>query len=240
MPILLASILGVDLTAKLDVSTIMTSHLAEIDEVFQYQDIPSVDWVEKPVVVVPETRANEPPMVTPVYSPIASVFNDSRAPTVVGEEVQTRGIVDNELSRATPVQGANVSEPNDLRAPTVIVEEVQTTVTAGNHRDYAQYTPVRVTARTITPEPEMPSQYARLIQQVVRLGQRAGSRLLNPGFNEAHPATHEERLWFGMSETFGIRNNDPFAHDMRIGAVGEAYVSPPQTHPTKQSPLTET
>ncbi|OAL53028.1 hypothetical protein IQ07DRAFT_585016 [Pyrenochaeta sp. DS3sAY3a] len=223
MHILLASILGVYSTAQSNIQNILTSHIGDIDEVFQFQDIPSVDWVEKPVVVVPETQAIEPPMVTPVHSPIASVFNDSRAPTVVGDDIQSTGLADNELPRATLVHGANAAEPNDLRAPTVIIEEVQTTARAGNYRDYAQYTPVLVTARTVTPEPDM-SQYARLIQQVVRLGQRAGSRLRNPGVNEAHAATHEERLFFGMSETFGIRNNDPFAHDMRIGAVGEAYV----------------
>ena len=76
----------------------------------------------------------------------------------------------------------------------------------------------------------LPTQYPRLIEQVVRSAQRAGLRHDAPGGTDrfgvadASPSPDLFNDTFDHTATFGDRDANEFAHDRRIGAAGEAFV----------------
>jgi hypothetical protein len=54
IPTLFASILSVGAAAAFDISCIISSSLRDLDDVLLEQDIPQVEWIEKPVIVIPD------------------------------------------------------------------------------------------------------------------------------------------------------------------------------------------
>ncbi|KAF1842835.1 uncharacterized protein K460DRAFT_367777 [Cucurbitaria berberidis CBS 394.84] len=185
MPELLTRVLGVDASAKFNISSIVASSLRDLDDILTEQDVPSVDWIEKPAIDIPELSEDERPR-TPIPH---SVFDDSDATTIV-----------NDSGYLTP------------RAPS-------------RYRDESEHTPSRVDIRDAI-QPPSPAQYPRLIEQVVQIAQRAGHRREGGGgVGVAYtPPRDGEYRYFDHVATFGNREVNEFAHDRRIGAVGEAFV----------------
>lgn len=81
LPKFLATFMECDSSAKFSVSSIVASDLSDLDDILLEQDIPSVDWIEKPLLVIPEHRANESPRT--ITS--TSSFEDPDI-TVVGDD----------------------------------------------------------------------------------------------------------------------------------------------------------
>ncbi|KAF2680362.1 hypothetical protein K458DRAFT_94472 [Lentithecium fluviatile CBS 122367] len=138
-----------------------------------------------------------------------------------------------------------VPEPPENRSPP--------TSTAGEHRagTDAPSTPSRTSGALLTPEsalerdegrhhtssdgyngPSTPTpsgEYVRLAEDVVRSAQRATYRQRRSSTNEVpiHETTPISPLSdyeFDHDTTFGSRDANAFAHDRKIGALGEAYV----------------
>ena len=76
--------------------------------------------------------------------------------------------------------------------------------------------------------PTRPPFYERLIEEVVQSAHRAGQQQQRPSHHQ-HPQTPSPHanlsiFEYDHEETFGNRDADTLAHDMRIGASGESYV----------------
>jgi hypothetical protein len=61
LPELLTSVLGVGQAATFNVASIIASTLEDLDDVLIEQDIPPVEWIDKPVVVIPKVVEPERP-----------------------------------------------------------------------------------------------------------------------------------------------------------------------------------
>jgi hypothetical protein len=61
LPELLKKILDVGSSATFNISSIVTADLADLDDVSIEQDIPPVEWIEKPVLILPDTSGDERP-----------------------------------------------------------------------------------------------------------------------------------------------------------------------------------
>jgi hypothetical protein len=61
LPELLKKILHVGSSATFNISSIVTANLADLDDVSIEQDIPPVEWIEKPVLILPDTSGDERP-----------------------------------------------------------------------------------------------------------------------------------------------------------------------------------
>lgn len=59
LPKLLATILGVPLSATFDISNIVSCNLPDLENVLVEQDISSVDWIERPVIVIPNVTVEQ-------------------------------------------------------------------------------------------------------------------------------------------------------------------------------------
>lgn len=64
-----------------------------------------------------------------------------------------------------------------------------------------------------------PSQYRRLVEQIIRCAQRTPNRDVRVD------PIGEESTYFDRVATFGIRETNEFAYNRRVGAAGEAFVS---------------
>jgi hypothetical protein len=91
LPELLTNILGVSSIATFNISSIVTSTLGDLEDVLIEQDIPPVEWIERPVVVISEGVEEER-----LVSPASVVENDD---TVTLVDLQT-GLA---TSTATPI-----------------------------------------------------------------------------------------------------------------------------------------
>jgi hypothetical protein len=167
LPKLLSGILRLDQTATFDISTIMESRLRDLEDMLVEQDIPPVDWIEKPVIDLKDFPEDD----------------DTSTPTVSEADTLIGG-----MSR--PFTPSNpVSRGRDQ----------------SNYYSPASYRPLH--------------QYPKLIEQVTRCAERAGGKNIQPIEVACSRFNHEA--------TFGSREADQIAHDRRIGAAGEAYVSLP-------------
>ncbi|CAO2653065.1 Nn.00g024760.m01.CDS01 [Neocucurbitaria sp. VM-36] len=184
LPELLASILGVDASAKFNISSIVISDLRDLDDVVREQDVPTVDWIEKPVFSTSEVSEDDHDGApTP-----RSAFGDSDTGTFVNQE----------------------SRPLTPRTPS-------------RHENEYQRTPSRANVQDMIRD-ATPAQYTRLIEQVVQSAQRANNQQLARNIDVARTAPLDEEGDFDHVAIFGVRENNEFAHDRRIGAVGEAFV----------------
>jgi hypothetical protein len=63
LPKLLANLMGVTPAATFSISAIATCELKDLGDVLTEQDVFEVDWIEKPVIIIPEPLVEEP--ITP-------------------------------------------------------------------------------------------------------------------------------------------------------------------------------
>jgi hypothetical protein len=80
LPQLLTTILGVSANAAFNLSSIVTSTLQDLEDVLVEQDIPPVQWIDRPTIVVPDIADDERP-VTPI-----SVIGSNDTATLVGSQ----------------------------------------------------------------------------------------------------------------------------------------------------------
>jgi hypothetical protein len=106
LPNLLKMILDVGSTATFNISSIVCASLADLDDVLIEQDIPTVEWVEKPVLVFPDAPGDERPS-TPI--PAVALSDATEAPA---SRLERSGSI---TPAATPTQ--------QVRAVSVVSEE---------------------------------------------------------------------------------------------------------------------
>ncbi|USP74759.1 hypothetical protein yc1106_02033 [Curvularia clavata] len=76
LPHLLTNILSVDRSATLDIWTIISSNIEDLEDILVQQDIPPVPWIDRPVIVVPYIPEDNRP-ITP---PASHTSSDSETP----------------------------------------------------------------------------------------------------------------------------------------------------------------
>ncbi|KAH7082057.1 hypothetical protein FB567DRAFT_581505 [Paraphoma chrysanthemicola] len=180
LPLLLASILGVSQAAVFSISCIIGSNPRDLDDVLLEQDIPEVEWIQKPVIEIPDSILESERPSTPV---------------ILGGHRDVRLIQNPPLDVLTP--DATPSRERHARL-------------------------------AISPPPFFPHvaplELPGLVEQVVRVAQRRGSRYRNPGDTAALAQDDAGQLrHFNHATTFGSRETDS-SHNRKIGAVGEGFI----------------
>lgn len=67
--------------------------------------------------------------------------------------------------------------------------------------------------------------YRALLENIIKRVSGNSSLWSFNDLAEALPETIRIPMLFDKDETFGVRNDDHLAHDMKIGAAGEVFVS---------------
>ncbi len=83
LPGLLTNIMGISTSATFNISSIISCALADLYDILLEQDVPTVSWIERPVIEIPEPQRNELPRTPPPASQAHSLFDESDASTVV-------------------------------------------------------------------------------------------------------------------------------------------------------------
>jgi hypothetical protein len=92
LPKLLASILGVTSGATFDISSIVGCSLLDLENVLVEQDVSPVEWIERPVVIIPDVTIEETPRTPPstvADSETATLLNIRSGP-ITPEATPTR------------------------------------------------------------------------------------------------------------------------------------------------------
>ncbi|KAI8941154.1 hypothetical protein NX059_002391 [Plenodomus lindquistii] len=195
LPKLLAAILCVPPEATFDVSRILRSGVAQLDDVLQEQDIFDVSWIEKPVIELTDAPTDERP-----YTPVTpSAFGDSDSTTIIGDGAVPRTprtplVNQNATPRSADRPEMQVQQPAPDQYPRLVeqvVRSAQRTNIVRERSDSAALFTFGTPGRTPSP------------------------------FTFGTPTPNEP---FDHVATFGVRDANEFAHDRRIGAAGEAFV----------------
>jgi hypothetical protein len=98
LPELLKDLLGVGPDATFNISSIVTSDLEDLEDILIEQDIPPVEWIEKPLLIIPDPVDDEP-LSTP---PSSDDGSDTPAPVTATSRWETA------TPQATPTQQSRV------------------------------------------------------------------------------------------------------------------------------------
>lgn len=209
LPHLLASILNVTFAAAHPIFLILNCDYRDIDDILCEHDIERVDWINPPVIDGPSPSEDETP-ATPRHTgrpsePIVPETEPASAPSTPRGRLFTP-----ESSVGHDGSSSTTSNAGDARA-------------------------VSVSPSSPTPAPAVPPsaalpprQYEVLVDHVVRSAQRASYRQQRPYASAAQdtpPADDTPSHDFNHTATFGNRDANEMAHDRKVGAAGEAYVS---------------
>jgi hypothetical protein len=132
LPELLRDLLGVGPAATFNISSIVTSDLEDLEDILIEQDIPPVEWIQKPVLVIPDPVGNE------TLSTSASNVDGSNSVTLMtprSEIVTPQGSPTQQSRREVSVTSDVEATPPE-QYPEFIEQVVRSAQRAGyRHRD---------------------------------------------------------------------------------------------------------
>lgn len=136
LPELLKDLLGVGPVATFNISSIVTSDLEDLEDILIEQDIPPVEWIEKPLLVIPYTVDDEP-LRTP---PSSADGSDTPAPATSRWETATPQATPTQQSREVSITNeenfVEIAPPRDY--PDFIEQVVRSAQRAGYRHRGAQ------------------------------------------------------------------------------------------------------